>query len=109
MSPAPQQQSERRSLSGTRLTFTSSPAWPPGPSSGPSVVAGAWVGVASVYEPENSLKQKVFVPMITELVPASGTKIYAIGIAAENALAGNTFSYYLKPTQISGKGFALGT
>lgn len=66
-----------------------------------SIAQGAFIGVASasaVVGASGNIQQ----PQFAEVARASASNVYAVGIALEGAAKGSYFSYYFKPTQLSG-------
>lgn len=68
---------------------------------GATVAAGAYVGVASVTATAGA-SGNIQVPILGEVAKASGSVVWAVGIALEPANPGQIFSFLVEPTQLSG-------
>ena len=67
-----------------------------------SIGIGQFIGVVSANAVTGSGTSKILIPQIAKVQASSGSANYALGIALEGAAVGSTFSYYFKPTQLSG-------
>jgi hypothetical protein len=66
-----------------------------------TVASGEYVGVASVTATAGA-SGNIQIPVIAPVAKASGSVVWAVGLALEHANPGNVFQYLVEPTQLSG-------